>query len=55
MNGMKIDQIVCQVLRSKSIAHKTASCQDLVLVRVRTDEGLEGGANVRTDKYQSKG
>jgi L-alanine-DL-glutamate epimerase-like enolase superfamily enzyme len=42
MNGMKIDQIVCQVLRSKSIAHKTASCQDLVLVRVRTDEGLEG-------------
>ena len=39
---MKIDQIVCQVLRSKSVTNKTASCQDLVLVRVRTDEGLEG-------------
>jgi len=39
---MKIDQIVCQVLRSKSVTNKTASCQDLVLVRIRTDEGLEG-------------
>ncbi len=39
---MKIDQVVCQVLRSKSMSNKTASCQDLVLVRVRTDEGLEG-------------
>jgi L-rhamnonate dehydratase len=39
---MKIDQIVCQVLRSKSVTNKTASCQDLVLVRIRTDDGLEG-------------
>jgi L-rhamnonate dehydratase len=39
---MKIDQVVCQVLRSKSVTNKTASCQDLVLVRVRTDDGLEG-------------
>ena len=42
MNSVKINQIVCQVLRSKSVTNKTASCQDLVLVRVRTDEGLEG-------------
>ena len=39
---MKIEQIVCQVLRSKCVTSKTASCQDLVLVRVRTDTGLEG-------------
>ena len=39
---MKIDKIICQVLRSKSVTNKTASCQDLVLVRIRTDDGLEG-------------
>lgn len=39
---MKIEQIVCQVLRSHSLTPKTASCQDTVLVRVRTDTGLEG-------------
>jgi L-alanine-DL-glutamate epimerase-like enolase superfamily enzyme len=39
---MKITQIVCQVLRVGRVAAKTASCQDAVLVRVRTDTGLEG-------------
>lgn len=39
---MKISQVVCQVLRVGSTAAKTASTQDAVLVRVRTDTGLEG-------------
>jgi L-rhamnonate dehydratase len=39
---MKITQIVCQILRIPNIQAKTASSQDSVLVRVRTDTGLEG-------------
>ena len=39
---MKIAQIICQILRVESVVEKTASCQDVVLVRVRTDTGLEG-------------
>jgi len=39
---MKITQVVCQILRVGSTAAKTASTQDAVLVRVRTDNGLEG-------------
>ena len=39
---MKITQIVCQILRIPSVTAKTASSQDAVLVRVRTDTGLEG-------------
>ncbi|QGQ22545.1 mandelate racemase/muconate lactonizing enzyme family protein [Gimesia benthica] len=39
---MKIEQIVCQILRSGSVTNKTASCQDSVLVRIKTDNGLEG-------------
>jgi L-alanine-DL-glutamate epimerase-like enolase superfamily enzyme len=39
---MKIAEIVCQILRVDSIEAKTASTQDSVLVRVRTDDGLEG-------------
>lgn len=39
---MKIDQIVCQVLRVPSVEKKTASSQDVVLVRVRSDDGVEG-------------
>jgi L-rhamnonate dehydratase len=39
---MKITQILCQVLRIKNVERKTSSCQDSVLVRVRTDTGLEG-------------
>jgi L-alanine-DL-glutamate epimerase-like enolase superfamily enzyme len=39
---MKISQVVCQILRVPSVEAKTASSQDTVLVRVRTDDGLEG-------------
>ena len=39
---MKITQIVCQILRIQNVEAKTASSQDAVLVRVRTDTGLEG-------------
>src|SRR5437899_1968003 len=39
---MKIIQLICQILRVRSVEKKTASCQDVVLVRVRTDTGLEG-------------
>ena len=39
---MKITQIICQILRVRSVAKKTASSQDVVLVRVRTENGLEG-------------
>lgn len=39
---MKITEVVCQILRIPNVAAKTASSQDSVLVRVRTDSGLEG-------------
>ena len=39
---MKITHIICQILRVEAVQQKTASCQDVVLVRVRTDDGLEG-------------
>src|SRR5881392_3464655 len=39
---MKIEKIICQVLRLKNVVAKTASSQDVVLIRVRTTEGLEG-------------
>ena len=39
---MKISQIICQILRVQQVAAKTASCQDVVLLRVRTDDGWEG-------------
>jgi L-alanine-DL-glutamate epimerase-like enolase superfamily enzyme len=39
---MKIAHIICQILRVRSVEKKTASSQDVVLVRVRTDDGLEG-------------
>ena len=39
---MKITEVVCQILRIENVAAKTASCQDAVLVRIRTDSGLEG-------------
>lgn len=39
---MNITQIICQILRIPSVEAKTASSQDAVLVRVRTDSGLEG-------------
>lgn len=39
---MKITEIICQLLRVPAVERKTASSQDAVLVRVRTDTGLEG-------------
>jgi L-alanine-DL-glutamate epimerase-like enolase superfamily enzyme len=39
---VKISRILCQILRVENVAAKTASCQDVVLVRVQTDDGLEG-------------
>ncbi len=42
MKLMKITQVLCQVLRIDHVQAKTASSQDAVLVRVRTDNGLEG-------------
>ena len=39
---MTIAQIICQILRIPHVEAKTASSQDSVLVRVRTDTGLEG-------------
>src|SRR5438876_11354043 len=38
---MKITEVVCQILRIPNIQAKTASSQDSVLVRIRTDNGLE--------------
>src|SRR6185369_1600473 len=39
---MKIVEVICQLLRIPSVERKTASSQDAVIVRVRTDDGLEG-------------
>ena len=39
---MKITEVVCQILRIPSVTAKTASSQDAVLIRIRTDDGLEG-------------
>jgi L-rhamnonate dehydratase len=39
---MKITEVICQLLRVPSVEAKTASSQDAVLVRIRTDSGLEG-------------
>jgi L-rhamnonate dehydratase len=39
---MKITEIICQILRIENVEAKTASSQDSVLIRIRTDTGLEG-------------
>jgi len=39
---MKIKKIICQVLRVPSVEKKTASSQDVVLVRIVSDTGPEG-------------
>jgi L-alanine-DL-glutamate epimerase-like enolase superfamily enzyme len=39
---MKITEVVCQILRIPNVQAKTASSQDSVLVRIRTDSGIEG-------------
>src|ERR1051325_11670241 len=39
---MKITHVICQILRVPSVEKKTASSQDVVLVRVRSSDGAEG-------------
>jgi L-rhamnonate dehydratase len=39
---VKIKQVICQILRGAQIVAKAASCQDVVLVRIITDDGLVG-------------
>jgi len=39
---MNITHVICQVLRVGQVQRKTAGSQDCVLVRIRTDTGLEG-------------
>lgn len=39
---MKITEVVCQILRIENVQAKTASSQDSLLLRIRTDAGLEG-------------
>ncbi len=39
---MRIVEVVCQILRIPSMEQKTAGTQDTLLLRIRTDEGLEG-------------
>ncbi|MCH2213273.1 MAG: mandelate racemase/muconate lactonizing enzyme family protein [Fuerstiella sp.] len=39
---MKITEVVCQILRVPAVEAKTASSQDAVIIRVRTDTGIEG-------------
>ncbi|MEQ8789601.1 MAG: mandelate racemase/muconate lactonizing enzyme family protein [Pirellulaceae bacterium] len=43
---MIIQDVVVQIVRLPQIEHKTASCQDTVLIRIRTDNGLEGVGEV---------
>jgi L-rhamnonate dehydratase len=38
----KIARVICQILRGESVVAKTASCQDVLIVRIQTDDGLEG-------------
>lgn len=39
---MIITQVICEILRIQSVQAKTASSQDAIIVRVKTDNGLEG-------------
>jgi L-rhamnonate dehydratase len=39
---MIITQVICEILRIENVQAKTASSQDAIVVRVRTDTGLEG-------------
>ena len=39
---MKISHVICQVLRIEDVEAKTAGTQDTVIIRIRTDDGLEG-------------
>jgi L-alanine-DL-glutamate epimerase-like enolase superfamily enzyme len=39
---MKITQVICQVLRIREMERKTSGAQDTAIIRIRTDNGLEG-------------
>lgn len=39
---MKITKVICQILRIESVENKTAGTQDTILIRIQTDEGIEG-------------
>ena len=39
---MRITHVICQVLRLPNVVAKADSSQDTILIRVRTDDGLEG-------------
>ncbi|HEV3340792.1 MAG TPA: mandelate racemase/muconate lactonizing enzyme family protein [Pirellulales bacterium] len=39
---MKIVEVICQIVRIPVVIAKTASSQDAVIVRIRSDNGLEG-------------
>ena len=39
---MKITKVICQILRIESVEAKTAGTQDTIIIRVQTDEGIEG-------------
>ncbi len=39
---MKITHVICQVLRIEEVEAKAAGTQDTVIIRIRTDDGLEG-------------
>ena len=52
---MKIEQVICQVLRVPSVEEKTASSQDAVVVRIRTDTGLEGVGEGTKAEHVSSG
>ena len=39
---MEITHVICQVLRLPQVEAKTAGTQDTLLIRIRTDDGLEG-------------
>jgi L-rhamnonate dehydratase len=39
---MRITEVICQILRIHQVENRTAGTQDSLLVRVRTDTGLEG-------------
>jgi L-rhamnonate dehydratase len=39
---MKITSVICQILRIPVVEKKTAATQDTVIIRIQTDEGLEG-------------
>src|ERR1051325_10618893 len=42
MPAMKIRRVICQILRLENVEAKTAGTQDTIVIRVQTDDGVEG-------------